>query len=158
MSSGMDWVCKKMRRSPRLTGWAPASELLGVELVGAKGGCSRDRARCFGPVWLESCKFREVLQRVTNGRSGVGGLDPHARRGCPRIRFKLVPSNTCVAASAVRDYRAWWEAKLQPRSSPQPLLRDVCLPTRPLKDLDFYHCGDNVRGWRRIGLPRFESG
>jgi hypothetical protein len=31
MSSGMDWVCKRKRRSPRLTGWAPASELLGVD-------------------------------------------------------------------------------------------------------------------------------
>jgi hypothetical protein len=44
-------------------------------MVGAVGGCSRGRARGFGPVWLESCKFRQVLQRVTNGPSGVGGLE-----------------------------------------------------------------------------------
>jgi hypothetical protein len=41
---------------------------------------------------------------------------------------------------------AWWEAKLQPRSSPQPLLRDVCLPTRPLKDLDFYTIAETTSG------------
>ena len=119
----MKWVCKRKRRSPRLAGWAPASELLGVELVGALGGCSRGRARVFGAVWLESWQFREVLQRVTNGRSGVGGLErrPTGRGGCPRVRFKLVPSDTCAAASAVRDYRPRWEAKLQPHFSPQPL-------------------------------------
>jgi hypothetical protein len=28
---GYGLVCKRKRRSPRLTGWAPASELLGVD-------------------------------------------------------------------------------------------------------------------------------
>jgi hypothetical protein len=140
MSSGMDWVCKKMRRSPRLTGWAPASELLGVELVGAKGGCSRDRARCFGPVWLASCKFRQVLQRVTNGRSGVGGLE--RRRPTGRDAAALALDSSLFHQTPAPPPHlpcATIRCGGRPSCSHTPhhtLYRRVCLPTRPPEDLE----------------------
>ena len=110
-----------------------------------------------GPKASEPClaAVLGVLRRVTNGRSGVGGLEPRPTgRGAAALALDPSLFPRSIKLLRLRMCRAglstWWEASLQPHSSPLPLNRDVCLPTCPF---GVAVCGDTSGG--RRGLPRF---